>query len=85
MTVPEGAKSVSYYFSQYGGGVEVDARIGVVLAVSGDVVATAMEAAMAAFLASLQAQTPGAAVYADRSYEGALQAEPWPPAKPSAE
>lgn len=83
MAVPEGAKSVSYLFNQYGGGVEIQTRISVVLEISGDVVATAMEAAMETFVASLEAQTPGAAVFAERSYEGALQADPWPPAKPT--
>lgn len=85
MAVPEGAKSVNYFFSQYGQGVEINTNITVILAISGDVVALAMEAAMGAFVASLEAQTPGAAVYASRTYEGALQADPWPPAKPTAE
>lgn len=83
MAVPEGAKSVGYFFNQYGDGVEIQTRITVLLEISGDVVAIAMEAAMAAFVASLEAQTPGVPVHAERTYEGALNADPWPPAKPT--
>lgn len=81
MAVPEGAKSVSYFVNQYGGGVEINTRINVALEISGDVVALAMEAAMGTFLEFLETRTPGASVYAERTYEGALQADPWPPAK----
>lgn len=79
MPIPQGATTVVYNVSQYGEGVEINQKVLFYLPSSSpESVDAAAQAAMEAFIAYLEQQSPLVNVSASRKYECALDGDVWP-------
>lgn len=79
MAIPPGAHTIVYSVSQYGEAAEVYLQVAFDIGSNtAALVDTAAQAAMEAFVASLETQTPTAPVNATRAYRCDQTGDAWP-------